>query len=676
MAVLEMERVQILAMKRDRKKILELLQRRGTLEVREPEPNDEIFRQVDTSTIRTLLSRNIDTVSNALEILHRHSPEKSSMFSFLEGRKPLPAKAYDEFYDRQEEVLSKAQRITAMEREITEAKAERIRVEALLEALTPWMRLPVPQKCTGTKKTAVFVGAVPGAHSLQELLEKLSATAQIPEAFHLEIVDSSPEQTCLLGIALKKDAAAAEEALRSIGFARPSNPSHHLPEKKKQLLNEQMEKADRTVADNTKAIQDAASYREEFRLLSDHLQMRREKYEVLEKLSQSKHVFVLDGYIPLRDQASLEAELAKRYPEAAVEFSSAAGDDNAPTVLRNNWVSEPVETVLESYSLPGKGEIDPTPVMSFFYYFMFGMMFGDAGYGLILIVACGLLLLKFRNMEPNWSKNLRLFFLCGVTTTFWGVVFSSYFGDVVDVVSATFFGNKISIPPLWFLPMELPMKMLVFALACGLVHLFSGLGMKGYTLLKSGQVKDFLYDVIFPFGFVASLLTVLVGTSLFQNLASLNFVMPPVLNTALFAVAGICALGILLTSGRESRNWGKRLLKGIYGLYNAFAGWLSDLLSYSRLLALGLASGVIAQVVNKMGAMGGSGIAGVILFVVVFALGHSLNFGIEALGAYVHTNRLQFVEFFGKFYEGGGRKMEPFAMHTKYYKFEEDTQNG
>ena len=150
-----------------------------------------------------------------------------------------------------------------------------------------------------------------------------------------------------------------------------------------------------------------------------------------------------------------------------------------------------------------------------------------------------------------------------------------------------------------------------------------------------------------------------------------GFVLPPVFIT----IGGICALIgaiiILIFAGRESKNPVKRLLKGAYGLYGA-TSYLSDILSYSRLLALGLATGVIAQVFNQIGSMFGSNIIGLILFAIVFIIGHTLNIGINALGAYVHTNRLQFVEFFGKFYEGGGKAFKPFKINSKHYKVEED----
>ena len=170
---------------------------------------------------------------------------------------------------------------------------------------------------------------------------------------------------------------------------------------------------------------------------------------------------------------------------------------------------------------------------------------------------------------------------------------------------------------------------------------------------------------------VGGAIVFMLSSQTFVDIAQLSFILPAQAGTAAAVVAGIGAIGIVLTSGRESRNPAKRLLKGLYGLYNV-TGYLSDILSYSRLLALGLATGVIATVINQMGSMGGGGIGGAIMFILVFIVGHTINLGINLLGAYVHTNRLQFVEFFGKFYEGGGRKFAPFGIHTKYYKIREE----
>jgi V/A-type H+-transporting ATPase subunit I len=162
---------------------------------------------------------------------------------------------------------------------------------------------------------------------------------------------------------------------------------------------------------------------------------------------------------------------------------------------------------------------------------------------------------------------------------------------------------------------------------------------------------------------------------MFTSMLSIPFTVPETVGNVAGILAIIGGIGIILTGGRSSKNWFKRILKGLYSFYG-ITGYLSDILSYSRLLALGLATSVIATVFNKMGSMLGNTPVGVALFIIVFLMGHTLNLLINALGAYVHTNRLQFVEFFGKFYEGGGTKFNPFGINTKYYKFKEEKENG
>ena len=151
----------------------------------------------------------------------------------------------------------------------------------------------------------------------------------------------------------------------------------------------------------------------------------------------------------------------------------------------------------------------------------------------------------------------------------------------------------------------------------------------------------------------------------------MNIVFPPVLNSLAKGMAIVGALGILVMSARDKKNPILRLALGAYDLYN-ITGWVSDVLSYSRLLALGLATGVIASVINQMGSMVGNNVFGVIVFILVFCFGHLFNLAINLLGAYVHTCRLQYVEFFGKFYEGGGKAFRPFKQITKYVEIKED----
>lgn len=671
MAVLQMNKICICAVKGDRKRILEFLQRRGCIEVVGASAEDGVFAKTDTSSICAALKKEIETTRVCGEILHKYCPGKRSITDALKGPTCATVQDSDDFCARRNDVLSAAQRIVALEREIQDANAELARLAALEEALAPWMQLPVPQAFKGTKKTAVFIGSVGGEHARDALAARLVEVSPELDAFHVEIVYASKEQTCFYIVAPKKDAQKTEEALRAIGFAVPPNPSRHIPQAAKEHIVEQTQKTLESIRHAEREIKGYAAMREDFRFLEDHLKMREEKYEVIERLLQSEHAFVLTGYISQRDSERLRKAITDRF-DCAVVIESAAEDENAPVLLQNSRFAAPAESVLESYSMPDRGEIDPTPVMSIFYYLMFGLMFSDAGYGLILAGVCGACLLLYKGMPHGLKMNLRLFFWCGVSTIFWGIVFSSYFGDVVNVVTRTFLGREQGIPPLWFAPLNSPMKLLVFCLGIGIVHLATGYVMKACNLAKSKQYIDIVYDVGFPIAVLLSLLTLLMGSEMFLGMAGFRLYLSAFAVNVCLATAAVCVIGIVLTGGRESKNWFKRILKGLYALYNVLAGWLGDILSYSRLLALGLATGVIASVINVLGAMSGASIPGFIIFVIVFLAGHTLNFGINVLGAYVHSNRLEYVEFFGKFYSGGSRKFSPYGMHTKYYLIQEE----
>ena len=407
--------------------------------------------------------------------------------------------------------------------------------------------------------------------------------------------------------------------------------------------------------------------RNAIKFMADYYAMRADKYRALSNLSQSKSTFVIEGYVPTDEAAQLAAVLEHKY-NAAAEISEA--DDDAPVQFKNPYLTEPVEGVVRTFAMPTKEEIDPTSIMAVFYYVLFGMMLSDAAYGFIISLGCGLALKKIKSMEDSMKKTLRMFMYCGISTMFWGIMFGSFFGDAVAVVSRTFFGTEVTIPPLWFEPVKEPMRLLMFSFLLGLIHLFTALGIKMYQCIKAKDYWSVWSDCVFWYMLVGGGVVYLFHVDMFLSMAGIEGKLPDLWANAAAIVAGIGALGIVLFTAR-SGGFGKRLAKGAYALYGA-TGWLSDILSYSRLLALGLATGVIATVFNKMGSMFGGGVIGAVIFAIVFVIGHALNIGINLLGAYVHTNRLQFVEFFGKFYEGGGREYMPFGAKTKYYKFREE----
>lgn len=668
MAVLQMQRLNICALKKDRKRVLETIQSMGVLEV-SMLPLDEDLEQMDTSGARLSFEKASQLAERALDVLQEYVPVKQSMLSSLKGKDLVEKPRYEQTAAQKEVVLQAANHLLGLQREIAEHRGTIVKLENEAEALVPWLELDIPMNFKGTKSTGFFAGTLPGALTLEQVYEALAGKAPELEAVSIHILSSDRDLTCIAVFCLREQLDKAEAALRSIGFARPAQTVHGIPAEVRQKRLDKAGQLRDKVQELEKQITNYNEKRDELRLVADYYRVRAQKYEVLGQLPQSQKAFFLSGYIPKKAVPAVQKAFAE--DDILVEAEELREDEEPPVLLQNNHVSESVEGVLVSFGLPHKREMDPTSIMSFFYIFLFGLMLSDAAYGLIMSVACFVLIKKFPRMSSSMNKAIRMFMYCGLSTLFWGIMFGGYFGDLITVVGRTFFGQEIIVPALWFVPLDDPMKLLVYSLLFGVIHLFTGLALKGYMLLRDGKVFDFFCDVVLWFMMLTGLIILLLPSDIFGSIAQATIVFPEPVNIAgqVLAIAG--AAGIVLMSGRSAKNFGVRIALGAYDLYNV-SGWLSDVLSYSRLLALGLATGVIASVVNQMGSMAGGGFAGALVFIFAFVVGHTFNMAINILGAYVHTNRLQFVEFFGKFYEGGGRAFHPFHKETKYVDVKEE----
>ncbi len=675
MALLAMKKVNICALKKDRKAVLETLQRLGMVEISDLcESYQNGFLKVDTFSMRAVFDKNKVAAKNALEVLEKYEPEEKPFLSSICGRDEISRRNYYIFANEAEEIMRVANEILRLSKAIDDKTAEIVRINTQIEALLDWKLLDVPMKFVGTKRTRALIGTLPKDVSELGLKEMLAEILPDEDRYTLEVIRSSSEQSCVFVLCHVAAEKTVLEVLRKLGFAYPAVSTKKVPALKINKLLGKIDTLKEQILNSKKEIRSYKGQRNAIKFMVDYHEMRSQKYEMIAKLLHTKNVFMLSGFIPEKYAAKLESALTSKLNSIAIDFSVPGKDEETPVMLQNNSFASPVESVLESYSLPGRGEVDPTSVMAIFYYVLFGMMLSDAAYGLIIVAACGFILARYKNIKAGLKKALKMFLFCGISTTFWGVLFGSYFGDAIEVVSETFFDTPINIPALWFVPLNEPMRMLAFSFAIGILHLFTGLFMQLYELVRAKKFKDAIYDVGSWYLLVGGIIVYMLSVPIIAEMLVLKFILPPNVGQVGAIAASLGALLILLTAGRESRNPFKRFLKGLYGLYGV-TGYLSDILSYSRLLALGLATGVIAQVFNKMGTMAGNGPAGVILFVLVFLVGHTMNIAINLLGAYVHTNRLQFVEFFGKFYEGGGRKFSPFFVNTKYYNVTEDACN-
>lgn len=671
MAMLRMQRVNVYALLKYCKDILEDLQRRGVVEIENVDIEDSVFYKDDTSAFQAQYNGIANTAKQAREILAKYAPQKKGLLDSFKGRKQLTRTEYNKLADDAPDILRAAYDILSYQKNIEQNEAEKIKYQQQLEMIRPWLALDVPMTFSGTATTKAFIGKFAPPKSSEQITAQLAEYLTGDEAFDIETVYSDNNQSCVFVLTSKKDSEAVGDALRRIGFEYPPYVSTVTPQMREKEINRHISNRDGRILENEKNIKALEKYYDKLAFLEDYYTMKSDRYKVYDDIATSNNTFVMTGYIPEPDAKKLKDYLETTY-DAEVELEDAG--DNAPVKLKNNRFTEPVEGVLASYSYPDHREADPTSIMAIFYYLFFGMMFSDAGYGIVMALACGICLLKFKGMEPGLKRSMKMFFWCGVSTTFWGLMFGSFFGDAIPVISNTFFHTEPpAIPglvvPLWLNPVSDPMKVLMVSFLLGIIHLFVGLGIMAYNQIRNKNYAAVIYDVVSWYLLVGGAILALLSTEMMGDIA--GFTLPGIYLKIGGIMAAVGAVIIVLFSGRESSNPFIRLLKGVYGLYGA-TGYLSDILSYSRLLALGMATGIIAQVFNLVGTILGDSPFGVIVFILVFLIGHTVNIGINALGAYVHTNRLQFVEFFGKFYTGGGRGFNPFKINTKHFTVKED----
>ena len=674
MAVVEMQKISISAHRSNRKAILETLQKLEVIQVVEADLDETGLRHKNTADARATFEKNADLADQALAILDKYVPEKQGMLSGLAGKELIDDASFDKVVESQQDCMAVARKIVRNEKEISECSGNILKNENQKESLVPWMNLDVPMSFTGTDKTAAFIGSVQGVCDEAQVYALIKEKTEGIEELSVTVLSSESDMTNIFVLCLKEAREKVESALRSLGFAKPPQAVLGVPKKVAEDLDRDTEKQKTEIERLKKEIEEYAGSREDLRVVSDYYRTRAEKYRLLGTIPQTRKAFFIEGWVPAESAEAVAKLLTEKYG-AVVDYEEKKEGETEPTLLRNNKFSRNYEPVLASYGLPQHGKVDPTTIMSFFYMFFFGMMLSDAGYGLLMVIGCGIALLKFPRMAQGMRKMLTMFFWCGVSTVFWGIMFGGFFGDVIDVVAKTFFGytgDKI-VKPLWFDPLTSPMRLLIWCMLFGIIHLFFGLGIKGYQYLKDGDIVGFVSDIIAWYAFLIGLILLLLPTDLFANIAQMQFNFPPFVAPLAKGLAIGGMIVIVLMSGRANKNWGLRIALGAYDIYGV-TSWLSDALSYSRLLALGLATGVIASVINTMAAMvgEGKGIIGLIIFFIIFIIGSVLNFAINLLGAYVHTNRLQYVEFFGKFYDGGGEPFEPFETKTKYIEFNKE----
>ncbi len=648
MALVKMKRLELVGLNRERKQVLEYLQSLGCVDI-----SDSRCEEVGTAQTAAAISRfdaYISQIMRALEIL----PPAADGGGMFRRKTDAAGVAYTADEGEIGRTVGIAADIIRLAKEKNERTDELSALDVREKTLEPFRSLDVPPALRKTRRTVIRLGTIEGEHTAEELLGEFAdgGAADV----YIEVISATKQQTALWILYpdyLENEAAAVCTRLNLLA---PKGLGAEPVAEQLGKIAARREEIARQNSDADEKLSALAAERGALELMLDRLSVRRDKYRVLSGLGITKTAFFLTGYVPEELADKLSDGLMQNFT-LSVQLSDPEEGEDVPSAFENNALVSPVEGITSDYAMPSPHDIDPNPIMAIFYYFFFGMMFSDAGYGILMMIGCGLL--GFGNfLGPEKRRTFKMFFYCGVSTTFWGIMYGSFFGDMIATVSRTFGKGQLALLPVLVDPVQKPLSVLIMSVAFGVVHILTGMAIKMYMTWRDGNRFAAICDTGFWIAVILGICALAGGSALGSA----------VLANAGKIIAAAAAIGLVLTQGRDKKNPIMKLFGGILSLYD-ITSIVGDVLSYSRLMALGLATGVIASVINVLGSLGGGGIVGFIVFVAISVFGHSLNFAINMLGAYVHTNRLQYVEFYQKFYEGGGRKFSPFGFKTKYYKF-------
>ncbi len=616
--------------------------------LRRPESaNHLMLAAVDEPTVREAIvetERWQQRVDAVLKTLRPFDDEKKPLFTV---RRPQTFADYDAVFSEQERYLSLIEEIEALTNEQRQADESLAAQKSHLNALEPLKEISLPDPVTEgrIRSAAGYFRTEEEYHALLEQAKtaNLPLAGKIVTARELQVIalfawpysEDERARRLLAESPLQSFPATTEEERKGNFAAAYSRQEKRIEETESLLENLQVKI--RTFANEIPNLETLYDIQEgDLRGLRANL-----------KLIDSSNLFMLTGYVPAKAADKLNKELNERF-ELYATFQDPAEDEDVPSLLVNPEPTRPIEAILLTFSPPSyTNDLDPSFIMMFSYAFFFGSMLSDIGYGLLLAIGCLLGLYKFK-AEGGMRQMLKVFLSGAIVSIGFGILYGGFFGNLLPAVT----NDRIALPVLWFDPMNEPINLMIWCVVFGAVHLFIAMGLDIYNKVRQGNWYDAAFSVAPWYLIIGGIGLLVLGV--------------PYAMWVIIAGATV----ILLMSSRE-KNPIKRLVGGLLGLYSV-TGWLSDLLSYTRILALTLATSVIAMVVNVMAAMvGGGGGFRVIFLVLVLLAGHGLNIALSTLSAYVHASRLHYVEFLGRFYEGGGKLYEPLKYEGKYTRLTE-----
>ena len=595
------------------------------------------------------LEAGLESAESALEFLSAYETPRS----FFEKLSAGPLETSDEEsaeLARRVSVTEFSDRCTGLQAESRSAMDDLARSRGVVSSLEPWTGLDVQMEALRAGDYTVEFWSF-SEKTAADVLEE--AAESFPLAV-FETVASTGGRRYVAAIVSDGDAEELGDMLKERGCSMSSfeglegTPSEIIEKEKASWA-----KYEKAVGESDEEARRHAGSSDDLRMLSDYYREAIGLEEVDDRMSTTDATFLMEGWVRALDRSWLVRELGERFEEVEVSFREPLEDEEPPVHLDNRAVTRPYEFVTTLYGRPVYREGDPTPLLAPFFVFFFAMCLTDAGYGLTLAALSAFVLLKFK--PKGGVKNLfDLLFAGGLVTAAVGIIAGGVFGLGVDS-----FPGWLQ-PFVLINPLEEPIKMLNISFLMGIVHILFGIGVRMRANLRAGLFSDAFFDDLAWMIFIAALAP-LGYAGILGGQAP-----PSVVRGATYVSLAVAAV-ILVTGGRKQKKPVMKFLGGLLKFYDV-VGYFGDVLSYARLLALGLATSAIALAVNDIAAMvkGMPYYIGYVVMVVILIGGHTFNLAVNTLGAFVHAARLQYLEFFGKFFRGGGAEFRPLRSERKY----------
>ena len=637
MAIVKMKKFKLFALEKDRKSLLKELQKFSYVHFVKTKEDDESLKEIELNQDMTIIKEKSQKVKWMLNYFSKLFPKetkkeidessiKETLFVLLEQQ----ASKYDFSNDYEN--------LANISGEMDSNKEEIANLEIYRKELSKWLNIKEALGNLKAFKTAKFFLGTVAKKNFEPLKDKLRNF----EHTYIEEISDESSQINIMLLTSNTEEKELKNELKTYSFTETNfdfDTSFNEEYEKIKNREEELKKANEKLKEKVEKLLKLIP---KLLIQKEYLDNALMRETVVSNFKATDTVNIIEGYIPLDMEEEFKKIVNKNSNKSNyLEITEVDKDDEeVPILLKNSGITGLFASITQMYALPRYNEIDPTAILSIFYWIFFGMMVADFAYGLILFILSGLALM-IGKFDENKRKFLKFFFALSFSTMIWGLLYGSAFGDLIKLPTQILDSSKDF------------MSIFILSIIFGAIHLVIALGIKAYILIKNGHFMDVIYDVF---------LWYLTLTSLIILLLAGRFGLSEFTKNIFIACAVIGMLGIVVFGARDAKTLVGRIGGGLYSLYG-ITSYIGDFVSYLRLMALGLAGGFIASAINIIVKMLVSkGILGIILGIVVFTLGQSFNIFLSFLSSYVHTSRLTYVEFFSKFYEGGGKAFKKFRV--------------